>query len=176
MSRKLYLHRRQILRLLGGFVTGAVVVGGASALGQSKPSVTGNELQLQQVNKRVIDSAMQTYLQRQDVRPIVKVISSQTRYPINSFEELVAPLGGVNARIPAQGVELRLADAKRVMPPSFFPIVSQKDLETKLALIQTQGRRERRVPNTKPPVISAEQIHSQFRTQAGSESILGGQK
>jgi hypothetical protein len=175
MSRILYLHRRQILRLIGGFATGAVVVGGASALGQPKPSVTDNELQLQQVNQRVINNAMQTYLQKQDTRPIVRVISSQAKYPINSFEELVAPLGGENTIIPAQGVELRLAEAKRVIPSTFFPIVSKEDLEAKLSLIQTRGKREKRVPKTKPPEISAEQIHSQFQRQGGSESVLGGQ-
>jgi hypothetical protein len=176
MSKKLYIYRRQLLRLIGGFVTGTVIVGGTSALGQQRPSVTNEKLPLQQVNKRVINNAVQTYLQKKDTRPIVQVISSQAKYPINSFEELVRPLGGENTKIPAEGTELRLVEARRVIPSSFFPIKSQQDLEAKLALIQTRGRRERQVPKTKPPQITAEQIHNQYRTQGGSESLLGGQR
>lgn len=175
MFKKLYLHRRQILKFIGGFVTGAIVVKGGSAFGQPIPSVTEHELPVQQVNKRVINNAMQIYLQQQDTRPIVQVISSQAKYPITSFDELVAPLGGENTRIPAKGVELRLAEAKRVIPSTFFPIISKEDLEAKLALIQTRGRREKRVPTTKPPKISAEQIHRQYQKQEIRESVLRGQ-
>jgi hypothetical protein len=176
MSKKLYVYRRQLLRLIGGFVTGTVVIAGTSVLGQQKPSVTNEKLALQEVNERAINNAMQSYLQKNDTRPIVQVISSQAKYPINSFEELVGPLGGENTKIPVEGMELTLVEAKRVIPPSFFPIESQEDLEAKLALIQTRGRRNKKAPKTKPPQISAEQIHEQYKTQGGSESLLGGQE
>ena len=84
---------------------------------------------------RLINLILPHYPEVVDVIHAVKQVVDRVTYPIQSFDELAEALGDVSIA----GGAFSPAEAQRLLPPYYFPIVSEDDLITKIGDMRAQA-------------------------------------
>jgi len=84
----------------------------------------------------VVNRVLPHFPEVQQAIHVVRRVSDQTEYPIDSFRELAAALGGPDTHIRYRDKRLTLRQVARLIPAYYFPITSQEDLAEKIADIQ----------------------------------------
>lgn len=70
---------------------------------------------------------------------VVKAVTSKTKFPVNSYEDLTQALGGESAAITFGGRTMTLAQIKQFVPAYYFPISSEADLVAKIGEMQSRA-------------------------------------
>ena len=81
----------------------------------------------------LVNRLLQAHPDLQDTISVVKQVNTKAKYPITSFEELAAALGGDGATVTFRGRTLTMAEARTLIPAYYFPIASESDLTAKMA-------------------------------------------
>jgi hypothetical protein len=84
---------------------------------------------------RLINLVLLHYPDVSDVIRAVKHAVARVTYPVRTVDELADALGGLTIA----GGAFSLADAERLLPPYYFPILSEEDLVVKVADLRAQA-------------------------------------
>ena len=81
---------------------------------------------------RIISTVLKHHPEAASAIATVKAVMAKSQFPINSFHDFSAVLGGGNAEVPFNGRMLRLVDIERLIPAYYFPIANENDLIAKV--------------------------------------------
>ena len=88
----------------------------------------------------LINQVLQQHPEVDEVIRALKTISSKGKYPIQSFDDLAASLGGPKDSVTFRGQSLTVEQLRSLIPSYYFPINSQQDLIAKIGDVRGSGK------------------------------------
>ena len=97
----------------------------------------------------------------QETAAVVRQVTTNAKYPINSFDDLAETLGGEQATLTIRGRATTLAELRGLVPAYYFPIGSERDLVAKIADMRKAG------PSAANVQATAQAMQTNLRANGG---------